>query len=76
MRQELLSRERRDHTRSGHRRRRLADDRELIAPRILKFFDDNGRNRASRALQSAVEDCPRGDSVRIAVAEDAQLGIG
>ena len=43
---------------------------------ILKFLGDDGRNLAPRALQSAMEDRPRSDSVRIAVAEDAKLGIG
>jgi len=47
-----------------------------FAPCILKFLGDDGRNLAPRALQSAMEDRPRSDSVRIAVAEDAKLGIG
>jgi hypothetical protein len=58
---------------AGRRRPRTIVNR--LAPRILKFLSHDRRNLPSRTPQSAVEDRPRRDPVRIAVAEDAKLGI-
>ena len=49
---------------------RLFDRMRLRAPCV------GDRTTCRAMIRSAVEDCPRGDSIRIAVAEDAQLGIG
>jgi hypothetical protein len=52
-------------------RRCLQTIANRLALRILKFSGHDGRDLAPRTPKSAVEDRPRGDPVRIAVAEDA-----